>query len=103
MFAALGFDAMRLILADVPEAEWERRGSIGRSVRRSVHRGATGDLSVDRRTGELRREVFVRLIQDGELRIPDPAEMARWAEDQRQLEEFLKALEEEKEKEEATP
>lgn len=103
MFAALGFDAMRLILNGVPEAEWERRGSIGRSVRRSVHRGATGDLSVDTRTGELRREVFVRLIQDGELRIPDPAEMVRWAEEQRQLEEFLKALEEAKEEEEATP
>jgi len=103
MFTALGFDAMRLILKDVPEAEWERRGSIGRSVRRSVHRGATGDLSVDTRTGELQREVFVRLIQDGELRIPDPAEMVRWAEEQRQLEEFLKALEEAKEEEEATP
>ena len=103
MFTALGFDAMRLILKDVPEAEWERRGSIGRSVRRSVHRGATGDLSVDTRTGELQREVFVRLIQDGELRIPDPAEMVQWAEEQRQLEEFLKALEEAKEEEEATP
>jgi len=102
MFAALGFDAMSLILTDMPEAEWKRRGSIGRGVRRSVYRGATGNLSVDRRTGELRRDVFVRLIQDGELRIPDPAEMLLWAEEQLQLEEFLKALEEEKE-EEATP
>jgi branched-chain amino acid transport system substrate-binding protein len=103
MFAALGFDAMNLILAGAPEAEPERRGSIGRAVRRGVHRGATGDLSVDRRTGELRREVFVRLIQDGELRVPDSGEMLRWAEEQRELEEFLKALEEEKEEQEATP
>ena len=103
MFAALGYDAMRLILRGVPEAEWQRRGSIGRGIRRSVYRGATGDLSVDRRTGEIRRDVFVRLIQDGELLIPDPAEMLLWAEEQRQLEEFLKALEEDKENEEATP
>jgi len=97
MFAALGFDGMNLILAGVPEAEWERRGAIGRSVRRGVHGGATGDLSVDRRTDEIRRDVFVRVIQDGELRVPDADEMLSWAEEQRELEEFLRALEEEKE------
>jgi len=59
--------------------------------------GATGEMSVDLRTGELHRAVFVRVIQGGELLEPDPAEMLLWAEQQRELEEFLKALEEEKE------
>ena len=103
MFTALGFDAMAVILAGVPEAEPQRRGAVGRSIRREVHRGATGDLSVDRRTGELRREVFIRVIQEGELRVPDPAAMLQWAQEQLELEEFLKALEEEKENKEATP
>jgi branched-chain amino acid transport system substrate-binding protein len=98
MFAALGFDAMNLILSGIPEAEPHRRGSIGRAVRRGVHPGATGDLSVDLGTGALRREVFVRLIEDGELRVPDAEEMLQWAEEQRDLEEFLKELEEEEEK-----
>jgi branched-chain amino acid transport system substrate-binding protein len=101
LFAALGFDAMNLILVGIPEAEPHRRGSIGRAVRREVHFGATGDLSVDLRTGALRREVFVRLIEDGELRVPDAGEMLQWAEEQRELEEFLKELEEEEEKGEA--
>jgi len=100
MFAALGFDAMNLILAGVPEVEWERRGAIGRSVRRGTHRGATGDLSVDAATGGLGRDVFVRVLKDGGLGIPDADEMLRWAEEQMELEEFLKALEEEKEEEE---
>lgn len=105
MFAALGFDAMKLILAGVPEAEWKRRGSIGRSLRRGVHRGATGDLSVDRSSGALGRDVYVRVLRDGGLEIPDADEMLSWAEEQRELEEFLRALEEEKEKEkeEANP
>lgn len=105
MFAALGFDAMNLILLGVPEAEPERRSSIGRAVRRGTHSGATGDLSVDLPTDELKRDVFVRIIQEGELRTPDPTEILEWAEGQRELEEFLKELEEEKEKEkqEATP
>jgi len=97
MFAALGFDAMNLILAGIPEAEPERRGAIGRSLRRGSHVGATGEMRVDPRTGELHRAVFVRVIQGGELLEPDPAEMLLWAEQQRELEEFLKALEEEKE------
>lgn len=97
MFGSLGFDAMNLILAGIPEAEPERRGAIGRSLRRGSHVGATGEMSVDLRTGELHRAVFVRVIQGGELLEPDPAEMLLWAEQQRELEEFLKALEEEKE------
>jgi branched-chain amino acid transport system substrate-binding protein len=101
LFAALGYDAMNLILAGIPEAEPHRRGSIGRAVRRGVHFGATGDLSVDLQTGALRREVLVRVIEDGELRVPDAGEMLRWAEEQRELEEFLKELEEEEEKGEA--
>lgn len=100
MFAALGFDAMNLILAGVPEVEWERRGAIGRSMRRGTHRGATGDLSVDPATGGLGRDVFVRVLRDGGLGIPDAEEMLRWAEEQMELEDFLKALEEEKEEEE---
>jgi branched-chain amino acid transport system substrate-binding protein len=103
MFAALGFDAMALILKGVPEAEVERRGAVGRSIRRGVHQGATGALSVDRRTGELRRDVYIRVIREGELRIPDTDEMLQWAQEQLELEEFLKALEDEKESEEATP
>ena len=102
MFAALGFDAMNLILAGVPEAEWERRSAIGRSIRRGTHRGATGDLSVDPASGGLGRDVFVRVLQDGGLEIPDAEEMLRWAEEQLELEEFLKALEEEKEEEEGS-
>ena len=102
MFASLGFDAMNLILAGVPEAEWKRRGAIGRSIRRGTHRGATGDLSVDAASGSLGRDVFVRVIQDGGLEIPDAEEMLRWAEEQLELEEFLKALEEEKEEEEGS-
>lgn len=98
MFAALGYDGMQLLLAGVPEAEWERRGAVGREIRRGVHSGATGDLKVDARDGELGREVFVRVIRDGELRVPDAAEMRTWAEEQLELEEFLDALEEEKEK-----
>ncbi len=98
MFAALGYDGMQLLLAGVPEAQWERRGAVGREIRRGVHGGATGALKVYPRDGELGREVFVRVIQDGELRVPDAAEMRTWAEDQLELEEFLDALEEEKEK-----
>jgi hypothetical protein len=100
MFAALGFDAMNLILAGVPEVEWERRGAIGRSMRSGTHRGATGDLGVDPVSGTLGREVFVRVLEDGGLSTPDAEEMLRWAEEQMELEEFLKALEEEKEEEE---
>lgn len=107
MFSALGFDAMSLILRGVPQAEPQRRGAVGRSIRRDVHHGATGSLSVDRRTDELRREVVVRVIREGALRVPDTGEMLVWAQQQRELEEFLNALEEEKENEneseEATP
>jgi branched-chain amino acid transport system substrate-binding protein len=105
MFTALGFDAMALILRGVPEAEPERRGAVGRSIRRDVHLGATGNLSVDRQTDDLRREVFIRVIEAGELRVPDTADMLVWAQEQLELEEFLNALEEEKEKEngEVTP
>ena len=102
MFTALGFDAMELILRGVPEAEPQRRGAVGRSIRRNMHRGATGNLSVDRQTGEIRREVFIRVIKEGELRVPDTAEMLLWAQEQLELEEFLNALEEEKESEEGT-
>jgi ABC-type branched-subunit amino acid transport system substrate-binding protein len=103
MFAALGFDAMNLLLAGIPEAEWERRGSIGRSIRRGRHSGATGELSVDSLSGGLGRDVFVRVLQDGELVIPDPEAMLSWAQEQRELEDFLRELEEEKEKAEANP
>jgi branched-chain amino acid transport system substrate-binding protein len=103
MFAALGFDAMNMILAAVPEAEWERRGAIGRSIRKGSHQGATGAFRVDRASGTLGREVFVRVLKDGELEIPDAEEMLTWAEEQRELEEFLRALEEEKAEEEGTP
>jgi len=97
MFAALGLDAMNLILEGIPEVEPERRGAIGRSLRRGSHAGATGEMSVDLRTGELHRAVFVRVIMGGELVEPDPTEMLLWAEQQRELEDFLKELEEEKE------
>jgi MOSC domain-containing protein YiiM len=56
---------------------------------------------VDPHTGQLRRDVFIRVIQDGELRVPVPEEMIEWAAQQLELEEFLKALEEEKENEAA--
>lgn len=98
MFAALGFDAMGLILSGVPEAGVERRGAVGRALRRAdPFHGATGDLRVDPDTGELGRDVFVRVLLDGELVDPDPEAMLEWAEEQRELEDFLKALEEEEE------
>lgn len=103
MFTALGYDAMSLILAAVPEAEWERRGAIGRSLRTRTHEGATGSLTVDGATGTLGREVFVRMLQDGDLVVPDAAEMLVWAESQRELEDFLRELEEDKENEESDP
>lgn len=99
MFAALGFDAMNLILAGLPEVEWQRRGAIGRSMRTGTHRGATGDLGIDPASGGLGRDVFVRVLKDGELMVPDADEMLRWAEEQMELEEFLKALEEKEEEE----
>jgi hypothetical protein len=37
------------------------------------------------------------VIRDGALIEPDPTEMLEWARQQRELEEFLEALEEEKE------
>jgi branched-chain amino acid transport system substrate-binding protein len=100
MFAALGFDAMNLILTGVPEVEWERRGAIGRSIRTGTHQGATGNLGIDPVSRSLGRDVFVRVLKDGGLATPDPEEMLRWAEEQMALEEFLEALEEEKEEEE---
>lgn len=99
MFTALGYDAMRLILEGVPEVDPARRGAIGRSIRRNTYAGATGDISVDPLTGELHRQVFVRVILDGELRVPVAEDMVEWAAQQLELEEFLKALEEEKEQE----
>ena len=99
MFTALGYDAMRLILEGAPEVDPARRGAIGRAIRRGTFRGATGDLSVDPLTGGLRRAVFVRVIEDGELRTPVPQELIDWAAQQLELEEFLKALEEEEENE----
>ncbi|NNK49196.1 MAG: hypothetical protein HKP01_10020 [Gemmatimonadetes bacterium] len=99
-FTALGFDAMNLILAGLPEADWRRRGAIGRFIRRGTHEGATGRLRVDPRSGGLGREVAVWMLQDGELVVPHAGEMLIWAQEQRELEEFLKALEEEKEEEE---
>ena len=103
MFAALGFDAMSLLLDGIPEAEWERRGAIGRAIRRGQHSGATGELGVVSFSGGLGRDVVVRVLQDGELVIPDPEEMLSWAQEQRELEDFLRELEEEKEKAEANP
>jgi ABC-type branched-subunit amino acid transport system substrate-binding protein len=99
MFAALGYDAMSLILKGLPEAEVQRRGAVGRAIRRGAHAGATGEVSADPETGGLRRDVFVRVIREGELHVPDPAEMLDWAAEQLELEEFLRALEEEEEKE----
>ena len=101
MFPALGFDAMSLVLLGLPEAGSERRGAVGRAIRRAdPHEGATGSLRIDARSGELYREVFVRVLKDGYLTYPDVTEMLGWADEQRELEEFLKALEEEKEEEE---
>ena len=51
----------------------------------------------------LGRDVFVRVLQGGELVIPDPDEMLSWAQEQRELEDFLRELEEEKEEAEARP
>jgi branched-chain amino acid transport system substrate-binding protein len=98
MFTPLGYDGMRLLLSRLAEPGAGRRGVLGRALRRGgTFRGATGALSVDPGTGELRRDVIVRVLRNGELRVPDRAELLEWAADQRELEEFLKALEEEEE------
>jgi len=99
MFTALGYDAMGIILQGIPEVDPARRGAIGRAIRRGTYRGATGDIDADVLTGGLKREILVRVIQDGALEVPEPDEMMQWAAAQLELEEFLRAREEEKEKE----
>ncbi len=98
MFSALGYDAMRLVLLGLPEVDPERRGSVGRAIRRvTAFPGATGNFHVDPGTGDLVREASVRVIRNGDLVAPDAREMIEWAAAQRELEEFLKELEETKE------
>jgi len=94
MFSALGYDAMRLALLGAPAAGVERRGAVGRTIRRIAHfDGATGRLHVDRATGDLVRDVFVRVLREGGLAEPDPTEMIEWVQSQRELEDFLRQLE----------
>lgn len=98
MFSALGYDAMRLVLLGLPEVDPERRGSVGRAIRRVMaFPGATGSFHVDPGTGDLVREASVRVIRNGDLVAPDARELIEWAAAQRELEEFLKELEETKE------
>lgn len=96
MFAALGYDAMRVLLAGLDVPGGNRRGVLGRALRRGeAIPGATGRLRADPVTGALRRDVTVRLLRDDELQVPDVLEILEWATEQRELEEFLKTLEEE--------
>lgn len=99
MFVALGYDAMALILRHLPADRLPRPGGVARAIQTlRGYEAASGTLSFDRRTGTLERGVAVRMLLGGQLREPDAAAILAWAEETRQLEEYLKSLDEEKEK-----
>ena len=119
LLPALGHDAAGLVFAAIPEDGLPRPGAVSRRLR-ALGRwdGVTGALLVEgRRAGagaaelsgtrdgnvgalRVRREVFVRMVRDGQLVEADPTAIAMWAEAAREQEERLRELEEEKQKRE---
>lgn len=99
-FAALGYDAVRLIARSVPDPALQRPASVARALTRSAaFDGVTGTFSFDRATRRLTRGARVRMILHGELVDPDPAAITDWSIDTRELE--LQRVEREKAEEEA--
>lgn len=99
-FAALGYDAVRLIARSVPDPALQRPASVARALSRATAvDGVTGTFSFDRATRRLTRSARVRMLLHGELVDPDPAAITDWSIDTRELE--LQRVEREKAEEEA--
>jgi hypothetical protein len=101
LLPALGYDAMRLVLAGMDRQTLGRPGAVARSI------GDAGGL--DGATGRIRftdgglpvREVDVQMLLDGRLVEVDPDALSVWAEEARAQEELMKELEEEEEERKA--
>ncbi len=98
-FSALGYDATWLILRHLPDVVFRRPGTVARGLHRlRDHEGATGYFEYDRATGSLRRRTEVMMLREHRLEAPNAEAILAWAEETRQLEDFLRELDEEKEK-----
>lgn len=78
MLPALGYDAMKAVLAAVDSVGLPRRGAVGRSLAEGPVDGATGTLWFRPGRPSVGREARVLLGVDGRLRAADPGELAEW-------------------------
>lgn len=99
-FAALGYDAVSLVLEALPDPALVRPAALARALTRLEDvQGVTGRFSFDAETGRLAREARPRMILNSELVEPDPRAILDWSIDTREQE--LQRLEREAAEEEA--
>ena len=99
-FAALGYDAVGLVLDALPEPALVRPAALARAMTRlDGVQGVTGRFSFDPETGRLVRDARPRMILNSELVEPDPRAILEWSIDTREQE--LQRLEREAAEEEA--
>lgn len=99
-FAALGYDAVSLVLDALPDPALVRPAALARALTRIEDvRGVTGSFSFDPETGRLARDARPKMILNSELLEPDPRAILDWSIEKREQE--LQRLEREAAEEEA--
>ena len=102
MLAALGYDAMGVILVSLPLDGLGRPGPVGRRLSRlRGFDGATGELETVSARSSVVRRPFIAMIVDHELLAADEQEVEAWREDARVREELRLELLEAEEEEQA--
>lgn len=78
MLPALGYDAMRLVLAALARSGTADPARVARAARELEVAGATGLFRVDPGTSTVIRRTLIRALRDGELHPLDVASLLRW-------------------------
>lgn len=87
VFAALGYDAVSLVLETLPDPGLVRPAALARALTRlDGVRGATGTFSFDPETRRLARDGWPRMILNSELAEPDPRAILDWSIETREQE-----------------
>lgn len=75
---ALGYDAMKAVLAAASSVGLPRRGAVARAITEGAVEGATGRFRLERGVPAARRAAAVRLATDGGLVEADPGRLRAW-------------------------
>lgn len=80
---ALGYDAMKAVLAAASSVGLPRRGAVARAVTGGTVDGATGRFRLERGLPAVRRAAGVRLVTDGGLVEAEPGRLRAWIQEAR--------------------